>query len=1041
MTRNARIGCRFWALAAVLLAGCQTPSKQEFDQREAAVDLRQLYEPLASTDPALLERLDSLEAGHVAFELSPAGAAQLPYSLPDDVLWSEQRAVFYRIEGDSGPEWLYFSGATLRVEPVTPPFAADGGLVPAADGGFSIYRSVPVRKGGVIGTGDLDLFRYDFTLSPEGKIEATGVHRVTAEAGADLQPVPLGGVDRVIYIHQKDDAPHELRIGDSQGGPARPLFEGQDFDAILPALLSDGRLVFLSDQLGYYSLFQLADAEAYVRALESHRAEDPAALPDWRTLVRPVEYPLPAARAKHAIFVASVPKNGRLVPALLRVPENLDMPAIARLVEAHNPRVNEMRARYAAALIGAARFKLNNWPKLDLGLSFEDHIQIFDNMPVLFPGDTLTQHAFTLFMGIAQPLLDFKQNQAFTQGALKDAETAQHRLAAEINDRTAEAADLYFEAVHLTRQIDLETAQLALTERRANYHRTLREKGESTRLQLMAVQQVAEGLTSERAFHGERLAFLHSRLKEVMGLPSDLQFSLVPARFDFHAYALPPLEQAITRALANHPTLLAAKSATASAFYQQAAGPEIRPRAGLSANYQRLDQDYKLGSTAGTTDQSRAQEMATLALTGEVPLASWRAKRLNTGFWTEMLSALRLAEEAEARRVRSAVEEATMDFRAAQRDFDAKAATQAFELEKLRVARLHREFGPPGAPITFLRPPDEPGAIEGTLGTGVLAPLSAEFEYLRAADRRSAVEMDLGRRLARVAREMGDTRVLLDVLDSHAHAAAARGRPAVWMWNSRQVLASDEALDNAVEKLRGLRARRVYVYLFDQGALLIDRKLRERLTQLIELCAQRDIETWALLGEPEWIKNNCSQCVGQAVARVRDFNALFGDFEPKLAGIKLDLEPHSQPGWNEGGASRKALEANWFNLLQSARDKANGALPLWADLPVKFFQPEERALLDRVAGLLDGATLMDYFNAEKPISEWADSSLRAFDKPLEIGLELSPKAPAEDTLAAWTPDRVQALRAALNEFLAGHGNFAGLALHDYEALNPGARTE
>jgi hypothetical protein len=282
--------------------------------------------------------------------------------------------------------------------------------------------------------------------------------------------------------------------------------------------------------------------------------------------------------------------------------------------------------------------------------------------------------------------------------------------------------------------------------------------------------------------------------------------------------------------------------------------------------------------------------------------------------------------------------------------------------------------------------------------------------------------------------------VLLDALDTRAHDAAARIRPAVWLWNSREVLAGDDSLDAAVNKLRELHARRVYVYLLDQGSLLTDRKPRERFTQFVELCAQRDIETWALLGEPEWIKDDCTQCVATAVGRVRDFNARFGEFEPKIAGIKLDLEPHSLPGWNEGGAARETLETNWIALLQSAHDTAKG-LPLWADLPVKFFQPEQVKLLERAEPLLDGATLMDYFNAEKPITEWADASLRNFGKPLEIGLELSPKAPAGDTLAAWTPDRVLALRGALIEFLAGHDNFAGLALHDYAALTSAARTE
>ena len=115
-------------------------------------------------------------------------------------------------------------------------------------------------------------------------------------------------------------------------------------------------------------------------------------------------------------------------------------------------------------------------------------------------------------------------------------------------------------------QIAIEEAQIELTEERGHYYRTLREKGEATRLQLMAVQQVKDGLNAERAFHAERLAFLHSRLKEVMGLPSDLEFTIAPQRYAFDTLPLPPLEQAIDRALANHPDLLAAKSATASAF-------------------------------------------------------------------------------------------------------------------------------------------------------------------------------------------------------------------------------------------------------------------------------------------------------------------------------------------------------------------------------------------------------------------------------------------------------------------------------------------
>ena len=101
--------------AIVALAGCQTPAKQEFDQAEANVDLRRLYEPLATTDPALLERLDSLKGDHVAFALTPDGAQELDASLPDEALWSDQRAVFYRVDAENG---------VLPPEPGTPAYAS-----------------------------------------------------------------------------------------------------------------------------------------------------------------------------------------------------------------------------------------------------------------------------------------------------------------------------------------------------------------------------------------------------------------------------------------------------------------------------------------------------------------------------------------------------------------------------------------------------------------------------------------------------------------------------------------------------------------------------------------------------------------------------------------------------------------------------------------------------------------------------------------------------------------------------------------------------
>ena len=173
-----------------------------------------------------------------------------------------------------------------------------------------------------------------------------------------------------------------------------------------------------------------------------------------------------------------------------------------------------------------------------------------------------------------------------------------------------------------------------------------------------------------------------------------------------------------------------------------------------------------------------------LALTGQIPLASVKANRIHNQLWAEIVSSLRLSQDSEVRRVKTAMEEAYVDFRAAQRDLTAKRSSQSYFLEKLRVTRLPREYGPPGATIELLRPPDEPGAVEDRLGSGILAPLTAEFEYLRALNKSLRVEMDPGLRFARVWREMG----LIDRLTDEG-GAFERGRcgpppPAHWLVKS-----------------------------------------------------------------------------------------------------------------------------------------------------------------------------------------------------------------------------------------------------------------
>ena len=1030
-------------IAAALTGGCVTGSLQEFDQTLKADDSHRLYEPLAATPQTVLEQLAEIELEPtVVFLLSQHGIQRAYETPPQEAYWDEDKAVFFRpvTEGEDDAAWLFFNNHKLRMEAVVDPMPMDGDLVSTGEGTFSIYRSVPVRKGGVRLHGDLELYRFDFQLTDEGDLEAGDFQRLTRENGADLQPVPIYGTERVVYVHHPEGEPRELRLADPDGGPPRPLFDDQDFDVLFPTMLSDGRLAFVADVLGYYALYQVEEAVQYVRELETMRYEhvDTRRQFLFDEVARPFVYPFPKSEHKGRRILASMGEDGKLLPVLEHLPAELDLRAIADLVEAHNPWVNQRRTAYAAALLNAAQFKLRNWPSLDLGLSYDHAVEVFDNMPLLFTGDTITKEILRVMVGMTQPLLDFRENNALKRSALADAEIERNLLDKEINGRITEASELYFEAVYLAERIAIEDAQLAINAKREQYYRALRTQNEAIRLPLMATEQVREGILSERGFDVDRLAFLKTRLAEVMGLPHDTEILLAHDKFDLDRYVLPSLEEMIHRAQLNHPSVKAAENALTTAFWTQVAGPEIRPRASAAAYYEHRERAFQRSGLSAAQSAlvpgSVHDEIAGGALSMEIPFASKKANRLHKKMWADLTHSLRLIRDAETRAVKTGMEEAYMDFAVAQRDLRAKRASESYFLEKLRVSRLYEEFGPPATSVALLRPVDEPGATSDSLGTGVLAPLSAEFEYLRAMDKSLRVEKDLGLRFAKVWREMGIIDRLLDDAEEYERVQHGRSRASTWVWVTREHLASDDALDAFIEDLRARGTRRIYAYLYSASDLLGSRHDRERMTLLTELCARYNIEVWALLGEPEWIETRDTRAVDRALRSVLAFNAQFGSFEPRIRGVKLDLEPHSLPGWEDDADRRALLEENYRSLLATARRSLNGALPLWADLPTKFFREDEAALVASLQELLDGATLMSYFDDEASIKKWSGVALDAFQKPLEIGVEFSESAPESDSIFGWSASRRSAFIASLYEQFGHHEHYAGTAFHDYKAL-------
>jgi outer membrane protein TolC len=1022
-------------LIAGLLCGCLRAGWEQFDQAAAAQDARRLYAQVGEGRQALLAALASQKARPQVFAAEQGRVRPLAAPQTGQELLGEEKIVFFQMTAADGSTTaaLYLSPRDLALRPVNELAAGRGDATITSGGLIRVWRALaPASR---LTGRHRTVTCLEFRADARGEIHFERSRQFGADGPLESMPLPLPGGRLVAYLAEENGR-HRLMIMDAQGGGRRAMLGEQAYDVLYPRLLPGGELVCAANPEGDYRLYEVVECGMRSRRLtgpshlecgikKSGRGEKGEAVGgsgndlvsegasgrDARAprecALAPLEQ-MPAGEAPERYALATVGEGGRLEASVITLDGNYGLAQLLALTEAHNLAINQKRALLTAALLEADLARLANWPTLDWGLFYTPRVGVLMGKPQMTSGDFLAEGIARGLLGVTQPLLDYRRNSALGEAARWRARIAADSVQNEINERLGEAAELYFEARYLQRLLALDEALLANTDRRIARTQALRERAEATTVQMLAARQVREGIAAEQAFHRDRLEFLKKRIKEVCGLPEAAPLELRPEEFRFEEWEPAPLETLRARALLNHPQMKAAAAALSQAFYLEQSGPETRPEAALGATYGHSRRQF-------TTP---VDDYITLALSGRYPLAGRRARQLHEQQWRATVSGLEIEREAQGRRIANQLEEAVMDFKAARRDLQAKRAAALYYAEALRVARLQKKLGPPNE-LTRLDP---------------LAAESAEAEALGAEAKILKVEWDLGLRFVRVWRELGLATSLPVEAARWSTAARRKEHPALWVWETDRILAEEAQRDRLLEACRARGIGRLYFYLRSDALLLADPATRERLTQLIELCAARRIEVWGLLGEPEWIEDGDTAAVERAVRRVLDYNAAAAEGQG-LRGLKLDLEPHAIKGWDSDAAARRRLSDNFIALVAAAKQGLNGALPLWADVPVKFFSPEQAELWRRLAPLCSGVTLMSYFNQPAAIERAARRVLaQAAGKPVEIGVELSAHAPKTDTLAGLKPEELEAALAGLREALGGQANYAGLALHDARAV-------
>jgi len=139
--------------------------------------------------------------------------------------------------------------------------------------------------------------------------------------------------------------------------------------------------------------------------------------------------------------------------------------------------------------------------------------------------------------------------------------------------------------------------------------------------------------------------------------------------------------------------------------------------------------------------------------------------------------------------------------------------------------------------------------------------------------------------------------------------------------------------------------------------------------------------------------------------------------------------------WDTDETIRKKHNLSYINLLSIARDTLlPEGLDLWVDCPLKFLLPEHTLLLSQVSEIADGVTFMVYLDSPNRIVNAALKIPDAFEKPFEVGIELSENAISEETLSRISLESLEMLKNTIKCQSSTLPGFRGISYHDDSAV-------
>ncbi|KGX91105.1 hypothetical protein N781_05255 [Pontibacillus halophilus JSM 076056 = DSM 19796] len=255
---------------------------------------------------------------------------------------------------------------------------------------------------------------------------------------------------------------------------------------------------------------------------------------------------------------------------------------------------------------------------------------------------------------------------------------------------------------------------------------------------------------------------------------------------------------------------------------------------------------------------------------------------------------------------------------------------------------------------------------------------------------------------------------------------------ATWIWDTSSV---EESPQEVVEFAKQEGINRIYVHVSTKDFR------PEQYRDFIEEAGKRDIEVFALGGDPNWALSKHKRTVQGFASIVQTYNENVPE-EAQFQGIHVDIEPYLLPKW-EG--NQEQVVKDWMGnveaLVQQVKEDdslmVSGDFPFWIH---KITVPNgDETLSNWMLGQLDSMTVMAYRdqatgpNSIKsivtPLMEEASDNNHSLVVAVNI---INTSEGDHTTFYGKGSEALTSELTKLNKELRKEAGYAGIAIHDYK---------